>query len=111
MAEAVRETQQYNKTSQVEEWERVQTKTFTNWVNSHLQSRNLQVHNLLQDLRDGVMLANLLEIISGDPFPKFNKKATLRIKQIENIGKCLQFIAEHDVKLASIGAEVRCKLI
>merc|ERR1712063_131744 len=51
------------------------------------------------------MLLNLLETISGESVGKFNKTPKMRIHMIENMNKALKFIAEHGVKLASIGSE------
>jgi hypothetical protein len=48
--------------SEREQWERVQTKTFTNWVNSHLIKRGRKISDLETDLRSGVELINLLEV-------------------------------------------------
>jgi hypothetical protein len=42
-------------------------------VNVHLADRNLKIADLTGDLSDGVMLINLLEVISAKRFPKYNK--------------------------------------
>ena len=47
-----------------DERERVQKKTFTNWVNSHLVFGG-KIRDLYFDLRDGKMLIRLLEVLSG----------------------------------------------
>lgn len=87
-------------------WERIQRKTFTGWVNSHLRKRALLIENIETDLQDGIKLINLLEIISDDTFPfKYEKKANLRIQKVGNVGHCLNFIKSKGVHLAGIGAE------
>ena len=87
-------------------WERIQKKTFTGWCNNHLRKRGLKIEVLEDDLKDGLKLIALLEIISGDTFPyKFEKKPTMRLKQIANTGLCLKFIQEKGVKLVGIGPE------
>lgn len=48
--------------SEREQWELVQTKTFTNWVNSHLMKRGRKITSLDTDLQSGVELINLLEV-------------------------------------------------
>jgi hypothetical protein len=76
-------------------WERVQVKTFTNWVNSQLRWRELKVADLSQDLHDGVMLSELLEQISGKVVPhKKEVKATDRHKKIDNLQNAVKFVAE-----------------
>jgi len=89
----------------IEQWERIQTKTFTNWVNSHLIKRGKKIDDLLTDFSDGVMLLNFLESISGDSVGKFNTTPKMRIHKVENVNKALKFISDHGVKLASIGSE------
>jgi Ca2+-binding EF-hand superfamily protein len=93
------------KSDLVQQWEKIQIKTFTKWTNSHLAKRGLKLDSLTEDLKTGVNLANLLEVISEEPLGKFDKNPKMRIQQVENVGKCLKFISEHGVKLAGIGAE------
>jgi Calponin homology (CH) domain/EF hand len=94
--------------SQQAEWERIQQKTFTNWTNMHLgKAGQPPITDLLTDFQNGVNLLTLLEVISGDPVPKHlpAEKCKMRIHNVENLNKALQFIADHDVKLAGVGAE------
>ncbi|KAJ6648152.1 Muscle-specific protein 300 kDa, partial [Pseudolycoriella hygida] len=51
-----------------EEQERVQKKTFVNWINSYLSKRvpPLRINDLILDLRDGTKLLALLEVLSGE---------------------------------------------
>lgn len=87
-------------------WERIQRKTFTGWVNSHLRKRALLIENIEQDLQDGLKLIALLEIISDETFPfKFEKKPNLRIQKVGNVGHALNFIKKKGVNLAGIAAE------
>ena len=92
----------------VAQWERVQTKTFSGWVNSHIVKRGKKINSVLEDLDDGIALLTLLEVISGESVGKFNQTPKMRIHKIENLNKALKFIQEHGVKLASIGSEEIC---
>ncbi|KOB76851.1 Nesprin-1 [Operophtera brumata] len=51
-----------------DEQERVQKKTFVNWINSHLSKRipPMRIDDLIYDLRDGTKLLALLEVLSGE---------------------------------------------
>uniref|UniRef100_A0A0C9QXV7 Syne1_1 protein n=1 Tax=Fopius arisanus TaxID=64838 RepID=A0A0C9QXV7_9HYME len=51
-----------------DEQERVQKKTFVNWINSYLSKRipPLRVDDLIEDLKDGTRLLALLEVLSGE---------------------------------------------
>lgn len=86
-------------------WITVQQKTFTKWVNSHLSDRGLAVQDLCTDLNDGIMLINLLEIISNKTFPSYNKKCRFINQRLENLNACLKFLRDEDIKLVAIGSE------
>jgi hypothetical protein len=60
------------------ELEYVQKKTFTKWINSHLRNSGFKVHDLFHDLRDGIILIKLLEIVSGEPLVRSNKNLSSR---------------------------------
>ena len=68
----------------------------------------IKINELDQDLRDGFALLRLLEVISGDKVPPAEKRGKMRVHKIANVNKALQFISEHGVKLAGIGAEGEC---
>lgn len=85
-------------------WEKQQKKTFTAWCNSHLAKVGVQIKEIDEDLRDGLKLMLLLEIISGDRLPK-PESGHLRLHHVSNVNKALDFIQKKGVKLASIGAE------
>eukprot|EP01080_Neovahlkampfia_damariscottae_P005191 gene5191-8797_t len=67
------------------EWEEIQTRTFTRWVNAHLKKRSLKVEDLITDLADGINLINLYEIISEESLGKYVQKPKLKIQQIQNL--------------------------
>lgn len=50
----------------LDEREGVQKKTFTKWVNSHLQKVGARINDLYHDLQDGRQLILLLEILSAE---------------------------------------------
>ena len=45
-----------------EERIRVQKKTFTKWINFHLKPTGMQVDDLFQDIKNGRMLHQLLQV-------------------------------------------------
>lgn len=54
----------------------------------------------------GLVLIELLEVISGEPFPsRYEKTPNHRIKKVGNVGQALKFIESKGVKLAGIGPE------
>ena len=46
------------------EWINVQKKTFTNWVNDKLKATDIQLEDIQIDLKDGVALITLLQILA-----------------------------------------------
>ncbi|XP_055880886.1 spectrin beta chain, non-erythrocytic 2-like isoform X3 [Biomphalaria glabrata] len=86
-----------------DERESIQKKTFTKWANAFLEKVRMEIRDLFTDLADGKILMKLLEIISGENLGKPNK-GLLRVQKVENINRCLQFLATK-VYFENIGAE------
>ena len=57
-------------------------------MNCHLAARNIVVNNLLPDLKDGVILANLIEILSGQQL-RYTPSPKTPTQCIDNIGMVL----------------------
>ncbi|XP_024081152.1 spectrin beta chain isoform X3 [Cimex lectularius] len=86
-----------------DERESVQKKTFQKWVNSHLVRVHCRISDLYLDLRDGKMLIQLLEVLSGDKLPR-PTKGKMRIHCLENVDKALQFLKDQKVHLENMGS-------
>lgn len=87
-------------------WVNVQKKTFTRWANNFLKERQLKINEMGTDLADGILLINLLEILSQKPIGfKYNKKPTLKPQKLENVGGGIRFIGAQGIKLVGIGPE------
>merc|ERR1712054_611723 len=86
-------------------WIEVQKKAFTRWMNQYLSSRMLKVENLEEDMADGTMLINLLEVISAKELgKKWNKKPKMQMQKQENLNMAIQFIQDEGLKLVNIGS-------
>lgn len=87
-----------------DEQERVQKKTFVNWINSFLCNRNppLKIQDLIQDLKDGTKLLALLEVLSGERLPMEKGKVLRRPHYLSNINTALQFLISKRIKLVNI---------
>ncbi|XP_067100070.1 calmin [Osmerus mordax] len=88
------------------EREVVQKRTFTRWMNLHLEKCNppMEVQDLFRDIQDGQILMALLEELSGCKLLHGFKKSSHRIFRLNNIAKVLTFLEERNVKLVSIDA-------
>ncbi|KAK2508244.1 hypothetical protein MC885_018053 [Smutsia gigantea] len=71
---------------------------------SHLCKAGTQIENTEEDVRNGLKLMLLLEVISGERLPRPDK-GKMRFHKIANVNKALDFIGSKGVKLVSIGAE------
>ncbi|XP_037342323.2 calmin isoform X2 [Pungitius pungitius] len=88
------------------ERELVQKRTFTRWMNLHLEKCDppIEVQDLFLDIQDGHILMALLEELSGCKMLHKFKRSTHRIFRLNNIAKVLSFLEERNVKLVSIDA-------
>ncbi|CAM9318737.1 unnamed protein product, partial [Lampetra planeri] len=88
------------------EREVVQKRTFTRWMNLHLEKCDppIEVNDLFHDIQDGRILMALLEELSGCRLLHGFKKSSHRIFRLNNIAKVLSFLEERNVKLVSIDA-------
>ncbi|KAM8781536.1 calmin isoform 1-T1 [Rhynchonycteris naso] len=88
------------------ERENVQKRTFTRWINLHLEKCDppLEVKDLFVDIQDGKILMALLEVLSGRNLLHEYKFSSHRIFRLNNIAKALKFLEDSNVKLVSIDA-------
>ncbi|KAK3357166.1 alpha-actinin-3 [Lasiosphaeria hispida] len=86
-------------------WITVQQKTFTKWLNTKLEARDLEVKDLVQDLSDGVILIHLLECLSSESLGRYAAKPKLRVQRFENANLALNFIKSRGIQMTNIGAE------
>ncbi|KAI7804943.1 putative nesprin-1-like, partial [Triplophysa rosa] len=89
-----------------DEQESVQKRTFTKWINSHLAKHKppLEVNDLFEDIKDGVKLLALLEVLSGQRLPCEQGRQLKRIHWVSNIGTALKFLEGRRIKLVNINA-------
>ena len=83
----------------LDEQERIQCITFINWINSYLSKRKppMKIENLTDDLRDGVKLLALLEVLSGERLPMERGRVLRRPHYLSNINTALEFLKEKRV--------------
>ncbi|KAG5265767.1 hypothetical protein AALO_G00246160 [Alosa alosa] len=89
-----------------DEQEVVQKRTFTKWINSHLAKYKtpLKINDLFEDIKDGVKLLALLEVLSGQRLPCEQGRQLKRIHWVSNIGTALKFLEGRRIKLVNINA-------
>ncbi|MCJ1265682.1 hypothetical protein MMC22_005562 [Lobaria immixta] len=88
-----------------QQWVTVQQKTFTKWLNSKVNPRNVAVNDLVTDLSDGVILIHLLEVLGNENLGRYASKPKLRVQRFENVNVALDFIKGRRIQMTNIGAE------
>ncbi|KAF2357499.1 Calponin domain [Trinorchestia longiramus] len=88
------------------EQERVQKKTFLNWINAHLARRTppLRISDLIEDLKDGTRLLALLEVLSGERLATEKGRVLRRPHFLANANTALQFLQSRRIKLVNINS-------
>ena len=61
--------------------------------------------NLDSDFADGVILINLLEVLTGDTVEKWYKKPKNRTYMIANNAIALAFMSKHNINLVNCSAQ------
>ncbi|KAI9912866.1 hypothetical protein PsorP6_005876 [Peronosclerospora sorghi] len=88
-----------------EEWVDVQKRTFTRWANTYLSRKRMTIEDLYEDLKDGIRLISLLQIICREKVcRKFNKKPRMRIQKMENLNFAFAFMQKKNVNVTNIGS-------
>ena len=68
-----------------EQWEAMQIKVFSRWVDNILQERGLHCEDVTKDLQDGVKLINLVELVTRkDITQRWNKEPKSPFQKGEN---------------------------
>uniref|UniRef100_A0A8C0BAD1 Calponin-homology (CH) domain-containing protein n=1 Tax=Buteo japonicus TaxID=224669 RepID=A0A8C0BAD1_9AVES len=80
----------------------MQKKTFTNWMNN-IFFRNNVGKDIYTDLKDGISLMQLLELLSGEALPRPNR-GKMRVHFLENNSKAITFL-KSKVQVKVIGPE------
>jgi hypothetical protein len=81
-------------------------KTFTRWCNTHLVQLNLVIENLEEDLSNGFVLHQLVQILSQRTLAKAQKNTATKFQKLQNLNTALDALVKLEgVKLVNISAE------
>uniref|UniRef100_A0A915Q614 Calponin-homology (CH) domain-containing protein n=1 Tax=Setaria digitata TaxID=48799 RepID=A0A915Q614_9BILA len=86
-----------------DEHDQIQKKTFTKWVNYHLETHSSSglVEDLFEDLRDGVLLCHLIEVLTGEALPVNKAKESKRVHHISNLTTALAALRRRGLDLVN----------
>ncbi|XP_074415693.1 dixin isoform X7 [Zonotrichia albicollis] len=84
-----------------------QLQAYVAWVNSQLKKKPgvRPVQDLRQDLRDGVTLALLIEIVAGEKLSGIEPKPSSQQEMRENVERVLQFVASRKIRMHQTSAK------
>lgn len=91
-----------------DEWKQMQERTFTKWFNNILSTGHPakeQIENLQNDLKDGVKLIQLLEILTGRKF-KYTGLPKHEQQKIENLDTFFRYMDEVHIRHTNIGKRI-----
>ena len=86
-----------------DEWKNVQDKSFKRWCNEQLKGEEFEFLDLLSDIQDGIKLIKLVEVLTGNKIPRYNKKPKLRPQKLENVQQALDVISKEKLRLIGVG--------
>jgi len=88
------------------DWEIVQEKAFTAWVNGVLNKIEEKITDITLDFSDGIRLIHFLELLSNKKIgKKLELDAKSRIHKIQNVYLAMQFTETMEVKVEGVAAE------
>nr|XP_021326326.1 neuron navigator 2 isoform X7 [Danio rerio] len=84
-----------------------QKKIYTDWANHYLAKSGHKrlIKDLQQDVADGVLLAEIIQVVANEKIADINGFPESRSEMIENIDACLGFLAAKGVNIKGLCAE------
>ncbi|XP_071358709.1 neuron navigator 3 isoform X5 [Trachinotus anak] len=82
-------------------------KIYTDWANHYLAKSGCQrlIKDLSQDITDGVLLAQIIQIIANEKVEDINGSPRSQSQMIENVDACLSFLDARGVNVQGLSAE------
>ncbi|XP_064423286.1 neuron navigator 2 isoform X6 [Latimeria chalumnae] len=80
---------------------------YTDWANHYLAKSGHKrlIKDLQQDVTDGVLLAEIIQVVANEKIEDINGCPKNRSQMIENIDACLSFLAAKGVNIQGLSAE------
>uniref|UniRef100_A0A672H4D7 Neuron navigator 3 n=1 Tax=Salarias fasciatus TaxID=181472 RepID=A0A672H4D7_SALFA len=83
------------------------TQIYTDWANHYLAKSGHKrlIKDLQTDVTDGVLLAEIIQVVANEKIDDINGCPKSRSQMIENIDACLSFLAAKGVNIQGLSAE------
>ncbi|KAM5248269.1 neuron navigator 2 isoform 2-T2 [Ctenodactylus gundi] len=85
----------------------IDTQIYTDWANHYLAKSGHKrlIKDLQQDVTDGVLLAQIIQVVANEKIEDINGCPKNRSQMIENIDACLNFLAAKGINIQGLSAE------
>ncbi|XP_069078027.1 neuron navigator 2 isoform X5 [Pleurodeles waltl] len=95
----------FRKTSSTENG--IDTQIYTDWANHYLAKSGHKrlIKDLQQDVADGVLLAEIIQVVANERIEDINGCPKSRSQMIDNIDTCLSFLAAKGINIQGLSAE------
>ncbi|XP_011820802.1 PREDICTED: neuron navigator 2 isoform X4 [Mandrillus leucophaeus] len=105
--ESVSESSQQQKRKPVTHGLEDQKRIYTDWANHYLAKSGHKrlIKDLQQDVTDGVLLAQIIQVVANEKIEDINGCPKNRSQMIENIDACLNFLAAKGINIQGLSAE------
>ncbi|XP_053304863.1 neuron navigator 2 isoform X3 [Spea bombifrons] len=83
------------------------TQIYTDWANHYLSKSGHKrlIKDLQEDVTDGVLLAEIIQVVANEKIDDINGCPKNRSQMIENIDTCLSFLAAKGISIQGLSAE------
>ncbi|XP_054027556.1 neuron navigator 2 isoform X9 [Dryobates pubescens] len=101
------ESSQHQKRKPVTHGLEDQKRIYTDWANHYLAKSGHKrlIKDLQQDVTDGVLLAEIIQVVANEKIEDINGCPKNRSQMIENIDACLSFLAAKGINIQGLSAE------
>ena len=82
-----------------------QTQAFVRWANDILSSRGLEIETFPDDLRNGVIMCHLAELLTNQKLNRFNSRPTRKAHEFDNLGVAFKLLKKSSLRMVNIGPE------
>ncbi|XP_036009478.1 neuron navigator 2 isoform X28 [Mus musculus] len=105
--ESISESSQQQRRKPVTHGLEDQKRIYTDWANHYLAKSGHKrlIKDLQQDVTDGVLLAQIIQVVANDKIEDINGCPKNRSQMIENIDACLNFLAAKGINTQGLSAE------
>ena len=82
-----------------------QIEAFVRWVNDVISCRGLEIESFPEDLKNGVIMCHLAEILTNEKLKKFNSHPTLQAHEIDNLSIAFKLLTKSSLRLVNVGPQ------